>query len=195
MFSRAKLGLYALLLLAAGSWLLLQFLNESNKEENATPFTGGVDYYLNNAVIEQLNNNGELLYKLSADRAEHYPADNRIELKQVSLSYVADNSDSSNTTWLLNSKTGVILEKKLGNIIILKDKVKLTQPYAVKAIDLVTESIEFNSANSTIRSTDKVIVKQGRHKIAANGLLADLNKNLVTLTGKVKGHYAGAKQP
>lgn len=93
----AVIGAIALALVV---WL--QTHDESQRSQQVTT-PGNSDYYMTGAVIHQLSDAGELIYRMKIERILHYP-DDSARLEDINLHYVK----GTDTYWDLLASRGYI---------------------------------------------------------------------------------------
>lgn len=189
MFSSGKTRLLGLVLLAASSWLALQFMSDNPENQTAPPFSGGIDYYLNGTTIQQFNSSGMPVYRLTAERAEHYQDDDRIELNDVRINY-RENKQNQTIGWDLQAGHG-ILNQAANQTLILDKWVTVTQVNVPNPVTMTTQQMQLNNASKLIRSRHPVTVTQAGNRVTSNTMAVNLQTNAVSLVGNVKAHYAG----
>ncbi len=175
----------ALLAVAAGISTIIMLQNQADEESNdyRQP-TLGLAYFLKSAEVRGTGNDGKVLYRLKADRAEQHSDNNYINLENIELSY----EPSAEVPWDMFADTGYIppdgkLIELRGNVRILSQEPDKPQTsIRTSQIDLLTDE--------KIATTDKkVVIEREGQKVNGTGMEAYLDQSKVKLLSNVNGTY------
>lgn len=174
----------AIALLAATilTLVLLQRRQPPKAPRSATPPAG---YYLNDAVIEGMGQDGRRLYTLSAERIVQEPSSQGVGLEVVDLEYASKDTQP----WRLTAERGAIPE--VGDRIELYGNVTIEETlFAGPAATVVTMPELEVDLRAHLATTDKSVrIERGRYVITATGLRADLKDQKLQLQSDVHGRF------
>lgn len=177
--------------------LSIWFVNREPNEEATKPglgFTKNVDYYLKGVTTEHFDNNGNLVYQLDAELAQHYRNNDSVELSKPAMRYRIDAEDGSNNAdfWHIGAQQGWFYEEQPPRLarLELKDQVVIQRDDANgETITTQTEEMWFLPGSGELHSQSPVVIAQGNHRISANRLSISTKKDRIHLHGGVKGAY------
>ncbi len=177
------LSLLALLVAAVASGILLFRSDESEAPVAHTPRLG-IGYYGNDAMLVSTDDDGHILYRLTALTVQQIPADGSINLQSISGDY----EPARDVPWHLRADTGRIPPG--GKMIQLSgDVVATTREAGSPAATIRTDFLELD-LDSHIASTDgKVVIEYAGSSVHATGLRAMLRENRLELLSNVTGQY------
>lgn len=144
------------------------------------------DYFLNNFVSTQTDLNGDLRYRLKADKMKHYPDDDSTDL--VNATY---------TQYELGKKYVEVTGKKGevsstgADIKLYNDVVVTRAPYGDKGeMTLETEFLNILPEEDFVLTQKPVVIKQAPKTVVhARGMVYDKKNLRITLLNKVRAHY------
>lgn len=164
------------------SWLLIE-RRSAPKRTTTTPVESG--YYLRDAVIEGMDENGLRLYTLRAARIVERPGNGSVALEDVLLEYTL----TDGPPWRVNATGGEIPAS--GDRIALHGGVTLAeqlmageQPTTIRTATLDVDLLEHRASTG-----DEVEIERGSYRMTAVGLLADLKAQTLTLQSDVHGRF------
>lgn len=164
------------------SWLLLDRPAQENLVSEQAPDAG---YYLDDAVIEGIGDDGKRLYTLSAVRIKQIIADNSVSLESVNLEYAQTDAEP----WRLQADTGRI--PAAGDRIELRGNVMIEEMLFLGPDTTIVRTPELDvdlRAQLATSDTD-VRIQRGNYLLTAVGLRADLKDKKLRLQSEVHGHF------
>lgn len=183
MILRRALSVLGLLVLAAGSSLLLSQLDSEEQPAPSGPSLG-VGYYINDATLTGTGDDGQVLYRLSAVHVVQQPADGSVRLEEVSVNY----DPAQQVPWRLTADTGQVLAD--GKMIALSGNVVAATRGADNPPAIVrTDYLEFDPGTDTASTDRKVDIDYAGSTVHAVGLRALLREDRLELLADVTGHY------
>jgi LPS export ABC transporter protein LptC len=178
----------ALLLVAAGAWLLTQLAPTLSVQAVLKPTTEAPAqpaYYLREVDVDEFGEDGGLRLRLRAAEASETPGSGAIEARTVKLDYLA----LPGQAWQLEAASGTVQQDR--KQVQLAGDVTMTghrdgQPgRAIVRTDRMTLDLETHRA----LTTSPVTVSFGRHELNALGMLADLKAETLQLESSVNGQF------
>jgi LPS export ABC transporter protein LptC len=186
---RTKLNLRALALagLLAGVAGLSWYLQRPAPEAPAAGIAayGSLGYYLDDVVFYGTDADGNVLYELTAGRAEERPDERRLALEGVRLEY----RPVAAIDWHFSASSG---EASLDDgLFRLAGGVELVSPPAPAGNDTVirTATLSFDAAASLAIAEDEASVVIGTEVLEAIGLRAFLRENRLELDSNVHAQF------
>jgi LPS export ABC transporter protein LptC len=177
------LTFFVLLLAAAGSWYMANFLGKTETVETpGTPATGG--FYLKAARILGTGPDGHLLYEIDAAYAEQQ-AGNGIAFQNVQIRY----AQGSQIPWILNADAATITQDQ--QRVILTGHVTAVNAggFDGKDAEIRTQYLEFEPETYRAETDSRVQIRVGPRSITATGMLALLQENRLELKSNVSGKF------
>lgn len=141
-------------------------------------------YYVDDAVMDQRDVNGNSMYRLKADRIEDLPRDDRVLLTNVEIEYPGGEAGAG---WDLTADHGEISLD--GQQIMLRDNVRARELGDTGLRLIRTSVLEFDVANSIASTTAEVLVELDGKRLSATGMIADLKASTVELQSTVNAHF------
>ena len=139
------------------------------------------DYYLRNAQLSSMDENGQLLYRVNAANVLHYP-DQSISLSEVEVSYL-------NGPWTLTAATGHIPPGETS--LELSGDVRMQGTLrSGEAVRLRTEDIRIRFAERLIDTQSTVQMNSDTVSATATGLQTDMAGQELKLLSEVQVRYA-----
>jgi lipopolysaccharide export system protein LptC len=174
-----------LLALAAGAsgFVMLQN-NDPEQEENYSPPSLGLAYFIKGAEMSGTGKDGKILYRLRADRAEQSTDNDHIDLTNIALSY----EPSADVPWDVFADKGKIppdgkLVELSGNVLILsKDPGKSETSIRTTQINLFPDE-------KLARTNKKVGIMRDGQKVNGTGMEAHLDTSEVKILSNVNGKF------
>jgi LPS export ABC transporter protein LptC len=178
------LGLGVLAAGAIASWYW------SREEVASSPTVGGgpsgpSGYYLRGASISIMDEEGHLLYEISADAIEEQPAENRTVLSRVEVRY----SPRADVPWELSADNGEIPSDE--QYIELSGDVEITSTAEPGGETTIIRAPRIRFApDDFLASTDSAVsVLLGEQRLDAVGMSADLKGDYLQLESSVHGQF------
>ncbi|UJJ30639.1 LPS export ABC transporter periplasmic protein LptC [Halopseudomonas maritima] len=172
----------AALALAMGYWNIrpASFTPADVERDNARP-----DFYIDNARIQMLDEQGQVAYRLTAEHAVHQIEDGSTRLQQPELLfYRGDNP----TPWLLKAANGLVTEK--GDRVDLDTDVLLQQqPEGQPQRQLTTSALTLFPRRDYAETDQSVRIEAARSVTTAEGMQLFLNDGRLQLLSTVRGQY------
>jgi LPS export ABC transporter protein LptC len=167
--ARNVLGFAALAAIASASWYFARFDTDDGTAVDSQ-LQGPLGYYLRNADISIMGDDGRMLYRISARAVEERPAENLTVLSDVAIVY----SPLAEVPWEIRADSGEI-------------------PGAQRYLDL-SGSVELATTESatgeaTLIQDSDVSVSLGSERLQAVGMIADLKDDHLELESSVHGLF------
>jgi len=173
-----------LLLIAAVASGVLVLRNDKEDSDREQKPELGVGYYMKQAELVRIDENGRVLYRMRTNEATQITRDGIIELDLVRVSY----DPLTEIPWELRADKGHILPDR--NIIELTgDVVARTRGEHQAPIRISTDYLELNT-DTYIADTDRdVAIDYTNNKVFATGLRVFLKEERLQLVSNVNGQY------
>ena len=179
------------LLLAAGSFWLLELSNKSpnktpSKVENTKP-----DYFVENFTYSKLDANGLVQYRVEGDRMTHYPSDKHNVVEKPVIRNFAPNRPPTTLRAEIANINGDHSEVRLIDKVILeRAEVRGEEPLTV------TSDYMLVLPEKDIVTTDRhVDIRVGNMHLSGTGMVANNATQQLTLESRVNGVYLPPKKP
>jgi LPS export ABC transporter protein LptC len=159
------------ILLAAGAAALWVFvLREEAPTPSPTIESADLGYYLTDARLVGLDDDGHELYTLHAERIEQRASDGFVSMRRLDLDY----APASGTPWTAVADTGTI--PSAADVMTLEGNVHLERTGSADAepIRIDTTELELDVRERMARTDATVHLVQGSGTLTAMGLVADL---------------------
>jgi len=165
---------------AIGTWYLARPSSPDGEELPFDPVHRG--YYLKQARILGMGENGSLLYEIEAVHAEQQ-ADDRIEFSDVRIHYSPD----SGVPWVVNADEATLREGDPQ--IILRGHVKIlnNSEESDQEAEIRTQYLELDPKLFVAQTEERVQLRFGSRSVTATGMLASLNDDRIELKSNVRG--------
>lgn len=173
-----------LLLVAAVASGVLVLRNDEKVSDRASKPELGIGYYMKQAELVRIDENGRVLYRVQTDEATQRTRDGIIELDLVLVSY----DPLTEVPWDLRADKGQILPDR--NIIQLSgDVIAKTRGEIQAPIRISTDYLELDT-ETYIADTDRdVTIDYTNNKVFATGLRAFLKEERLQLVSNVNGKF------
>ena len=172
----------AALALAVGYWNISpgSFAPATVERDNARP-----DFYIDNARIQMLDEQGKVAYRLTAEHAVHQIEDGSTRLEQPELLFFRGENP---TPWLLKANQGLVTEK--GDRVDLHADVLLQQqPDGQPQRQLTTSALTLYPRRDYAETDQSVRIEAARSVTTAEGMKLFLNDGRLQLLSTVRGQY------
>ncbi len=181
---RGALVLAALAAVAVATWLLTRSDRaEIPEETDRSTIVSG--YYMRDATVTGMAENGDVLYRLHAAEAAQRERDGPVELSDVSVRY----SPGESVPWSLTAASG-ILEPASRRIVLEGNVRAVSEPdESGEVTELTTPWLEFDPRARTARTEERVTIRIGERSLSATGMLAFLQEDRVELKSNVSGKF------
>lgn len=147
-------------------------------------------YAARNAELIETGDDGRPIYTLLADRIRQHANDNRVQLDQPRMTFVA----SDGNTWHVKSRAGQIRDDGV-NVILYGDvhvNGELPGSEAPAVID--TSILSFDTKQEIVTTHAPVTLDWNGRKLSGTGLIAKLPDHLIRLESRIHGSFpASAK--
>ena len=175
--------LLVILIAAFSNWLLSSFETKPlgiKKEVRHDP-----DYFIDQFVATQLNQSGKPRYRLEADKLNHYPDDDSIELTRLKLKLFRVKLPA----WTAEADEGLVLKK--GTLIKLKGHVVMQRPKSRNeaAVKLVTRNLVIYPQKEYAETAAAVKITSADSIIEATGMKVYLADGRLELLSDTRGKY------
>jgi LPS export ABC transporter protein LptC len=142
-------------------------------------------YAARNAELVETNDEGHPMYTLLAERIRQHPNDNRVQLDQPRLTFVA----SDGNTWHAQSRAGQIRDDGV-NVILYGDvRVKGELPGSDAPAIIDTSILSFDTKKEIVTTHAPVTIDWNGRKLSGTGLTAKLPDHLVQLESRIHGSF------
>lgn len=146
-------------------------------DTNGTTALARPDYFLNDAVISQTQEDGSPSLRLTARRVEQDPSSGAISLHQVRADY-----QQSEHQWVLTAERGYVPPDS--RLLQLHGEVELRPSDRAEQSFLHTDALEIDTLKNLAYSTASPVRARVRDsEVTARGLRADLNTEIIELEG------------
>jgi lipopolysaccharide export system protein LptC len=173
-----------LLLVAAVASGVLVLRNDEKVSDRVTKPELGIGYYMKQAELVRIDENGRVLYRVQTDEATQRTRDGIIELDLVLVSY----DPLTEVPWDLRADKGQILPDR--NIIQLSgDVIAKTRGEIQAPIRISTDYLELDTDTYTADTDREVTIDYTNNKIFATGLRAFLKEERLQLVSNVNGKF------
>lgn len=143
------------------------------------------DFYMENARIRQLNEQGQPVYDLNSDRAAHQVGKDVTELDEPKLRYYRDGDFQP---WELQSRYGTVTES--GNRVDLSQNVVIEQNLPGQpARRLSTPALSVFPQRHYAETDRSVRIEAGNGVTTATGMEAYFNDGRIKLLSNVRGEH------
>jgi lipopolysaccharide export system protein LptC len=176
----------ALGLLAALAGLSIWLTQESIDEPTSNPLVRGTDGYFEGVEISGTDEQGRLAYRLAAERAEHNPERDAIELTTVDVILLEEGTP----VWLVVADSG--LAPSAGNEIELIGDVQMRRAGGTSEFQISGESFTLFPDTESASSEGAVEVRMGDQTLTGVGFEADFNLGNMRLKSQVHARYSDA---
>ncbi len=142
-------------------------------------------YYLTDAEITGTDEQGQLLYRIRAERAEERPNENRLLLSDVRVEYRPE----ENVPWLLTADAGEAPADE--SYIDLRGTVELaSEPGNGDRTIIQTQALRFEPRDLIASSDDSVSLFVGSRRLDAVGIRVFLRDDRLELESSVHGEFS-----
>jgi len=178
------LGFFALAAIAGGSWYFARFDIGGTADAGART-QGPLGYYLRDANISIMDDEGRVLYRIYASAVEERPAENRTLLADVAIVY----SPIADVPWQIRADTGEIPEQE--RYLELRGSVELATTETASGETTLIQAPRLRFApDEYLATTDAdVRVQLGTERLDAVGMVADLKDDYLELASSVHGLF------
>ncbi len=174
--------LFVVMLTAFANWLLNAI--EQKTVEEKTALRHEPDYFVEDLRTTVFNADGSLHYRLQAQRLDHYPDDDTLQLAAPILKMFSENQPP----WLMIADEGIVYED--GRRIHLNGSVDITQTSSVTdSMQLLTRDLRIDTQRDYAETDAAVKLTRGHHQTTAIGMRADLHLGRLELLADTRGKY------
>jgi LPS export ABC transporter protein LptC len=177
--------LLAVLLLIGGIYYFSSGPGVSDAPKAAGERADDSGYAARNAQLIETGDDGRPIYTLLADRIRQHTNDNRVQLDQPRMTFVA----SDGNTWHVQSRAGQIRDDGV-NVILYGDvhvNGELPGSEAPAVID--TSILSFDTKKEIVTTHAPVTLDWNGRKLSGTGLIAKLPDHLVRLESRIHGSF------
>ena len=181
--NRRVIVIAVLAVLAIGSWLVLEPAQQPDSVPGADDLEAG--YYLTDADISDTDDAGELLYSLKAERIDHNPRDESVNLETLQLLYIV----TAGEPWLIRATEGWMAGDRAQ--MILRGEVQISGAFnnQQSAAVISTTRLILDLNEDIARTNETVQIDVGGASLEADGLHADLKNQKIQLLSNVRGTF------
>jgi len=174
-----------LLALAAGISTIIMLQNDEPESATTVRPSLGIAYFVKSAEMRGTGPDGNVLYRLKAERAEQRSDTSHIDLTNIALSY----EPSAQVPWDVFADTGKIpadgkLVELQGNVVILSKDPEIPQT------SIRTNRIDLLPDEKLAKTNQKVVIVRDGKNIYGTGMEAYLDTSEIKLLSNVNGKYA-----
>jgi len=180
------LGTLVVLALIVGAFMLSRGPSLTSTQATADEPAEVPGYAARNAEVVETGDDGRPLYTLEADLVRQHPNDNRIQLDAPRMTYVT----SDGQLWHVKARSGQVRED--GANVELYGDVHLNGelPNAEAPMVIDTSILSFDTKRQVVTTHAPVTLDWNGKKIAAVGLSANLNDQVVQLQSRFHGSFS-----
>ena len=165
---------------AIAAWLILKPPATPITEQTAgIEQTQETDYYLIGATTTEFTSEGDLRYRFSAAKIEHYPQANYSLVDAPSMLTFQSNG----SPWLLTAKQARVNQNN--EEVRLWENVVMNRQLETEPLHITTSELWVEPQKNIIRTDKPIQATQPGSQIQATGMMANLDKNLINLLSKV----------
>ena len=166
-------------------WLLYQ---QGTITDRPAITSHGPDLFVDNMDLKLVNVDGNLHYRVTADRLDHFPHDDHSELTRPVLYVFSENRPA----WQIKSERGEISSGHetvwlLGAVEIRRLATPATRPLAIFTSDLMVKPDA-----QTAETVNAARIQSERFEVKSTGLHADFSNNRLELKSRVRGRFDNA---
>jgi lipopolysaccharide export system protein LptC len=181
-------------LLLIVSFIVLFYLFYSAMDETAdsvlsgSPVDQNFDYYMSVIDSTRFSADGNSLYRLQAERIQHYPQPELTSIEMPRLIFYVDEAGP----WFLSAAYGTIQQDAQR----AEDKLELSENVIVQHTDnrgethnIYTEALTIYLDSRILTTDQDVLMESSNREISSQGMTADLFGKHLTFLGNVQGRY------
>ncbi len=147
-------------------------------------------YYMKGARITETGEDGMPRYRVEAERIQQDPADNSIQLEELTLTYRAPETRD----WTVTAARGFVppdsrILNLAGNVRIVGQPAPDTPPAVVR-----TERLTLDTESNVASTRDRVDIEWGNRRLSTMGLVADLKAERLQLESAVHGRFVPSRR-
>ena len=174
--------LFVVMLTGFASWLLKAI--EQKTFEADTTLRHDPDYFIEGLKARVFNADGSLHYRLQAQRLDHYPDDDTLQLASPVLNMFSPDQPP----WLMVADEGLVYDGGLR--INLNGAVDISQPGDARtAMRLLTRDLRIDTERDYAETDAAVKLTRGYHQTTAVGMRASLALRRIELLADTRGKY------
>ena len=149
-----------------------------------SPLNASFDYYIASMNRTTFSQDNVALHHLEAELVEHFPDDDRAELKQPHFSWF----EQAGIPWQVRAVTGQLL--KVADLLELQDQVTLSKPLPNgEVLTAVTSNLEVDIAMKTFSTAEPVELSSANMQLRSRGMTGQLDANRLELLNEVSGRH------
>lgn len=178
------------LLLAAGSFWLLELSNKSSRSTPSEIESTMPDYFIENFTYSKLDARGLMEYRVEGAKMTHYPADKHTVIEKP----VVRNFSPNRPTTVLRADSANINGdhteiRLIDNVILERAQVLRDEPL------MITSDYMLVLPEKDMVTTDKQVeIRVGKMHLSATGMVANNATRELTLESKVNGIFLPPKK-
>lgn len=177
-----------MMLLALGSYLLLQATPEPPKPPPERPLTHEADYFMRRFSVKVFSPNGELASEMYGTEAHHFPDTDTVEIENARVRAFNQYHQLSTATanQIVANGTGTQFELK-GNAVVVRQAGRTASGQRVSRMEFHGEYLKVTTKPEHVSSNQPVLLIRDNDQITAEALdyVGDTTQ-VVNLTGKVR---------
>ena len=126
---------------------------------------------------------GNVHYRVQAERLDHYPYDDHSELTAPSMQVFSQRQ----AVWDATSERGRVTDE--GDTVWLLGRVVINRPphAGQRAFNVVTSDLEVKPRADTAETAAAAVIQSGAYRIEGVGMLANFRENRLDLQSRVRG--------
>lgn len=180
----------ALMVLLVAVVLTSRWLTEGEVVNEPPPPLVDAGYYVIDATLRGVSDDGEALFEIIADRIQQQPALARVALEGVTVTW----ADSDALPWRMTARAGTIGADWR--------QLELRGDVRIRRVEDVLVPLTLNTDNLTVlleaqRATTRseVLIAGNNGALIANGMTADLLEQRFVLESAVRGRFMADDEP
>jgi lipopolysaccharide export system protein LptC len=165
---------------AVSGWLLQ---NQAILRDQPAPSVRGPDLFVDGMDLKTIGEDGNVQYRVQADRLEHYPYDDHSELTTPSLQVFSERQ----AIWDAQSERGRVTDQ--GDTVWLLGRVVINRPQHAdqRAVTVITSDLMVKPRSDTAETSAAAVIQSGTYRIEGVGMLANFRENRLDLHSRVRG--------
>lgn len=177
---RAGVAIVVLALLVVAGLQLTDVRRPAGPADVSTP--QGSDYYMLDAVVRQMADDGDPKYRMTVAKTLHYP-DDSAQLVDIHVHYF----DRANGPWDLYADTGQVPAGK--HSILLRDRVRLVRQRPDGETRVTTPHVWVYPDADRVETEARIQAEAPGRRAAAKGMTIHLDSEQITLNQDVRVTY------
>lgn len=183
---KSLFGLAALALAVTATWWFARSPNLTRSQDDTAQRSVPPGYYLRNAKVIGMGEDGRILYEIYARQAEQYPLEQRMQLEEVEVSY----REETDIPWSLTGDRGTAPLDQ--SFLELSGNVRLRSLAGTndETTEIVADTIRLDTIQRVATTDGRVSLRFGDQQVNATGMVAYLAEDRLELKSNVNGKFS-----